>query len=119
MDVPRVVIRRIQDDDHTASLPAAHRYVYPELITPVNHLVLPKDSPPRGFLQQPPELVIEVFGDDASWATMDEQIADYHGAGVDLVWVLDPRTRTLHAHPRGAAPELLRESDTPSAGTRT
>jgi Uma2 family endonuclease len=81
----------------------------------ISYQRLSKDAPPRGFLQQPPELVIEVFGDDASWAKMDEKIADYHGAGVDVVWVLDPRARTLHAHPRGAARVLLRESDTVSA----
>lgn len=81
----------------------------------ISYQRLPKDSPPKGFLQQPPELVIEVFGDDASWAKMDEKIADYHGAGVDAVWVLDPRARTLHAHPRGAARVLFHESDIVSA----
>lgn len=81
----------------------------------ISHERLPKDSSPSGFLQHPPELVVEVLGVDASWAKMEEKIGDYHGAGVDLVWVLDPRTRTVHAHPRGAAPVLLREPDTVSA----
>ena len=36
MNVPRVVVRRVQDDDHATTSPAAHKYVYPELITFVN-----------------------------------------------------------------------------------
>jgi Uma2 family endonuclease len=47
---------------------------------------------------------------------MEEKTADYHGAGVDMVWVLDPRTLTLRAYPRGGTPVLLRDSETVTAG---
>jgi len=76
---------------------------------------LPKDAPVAGFLDVPPELIVEVLGNDISWAAMEEKIAEYHEAGVDLVWVLDPRTLTLGAYPRGASPVLLRDTDTVSA----
>ena len=33
----------------------------------------------------------------------------------DLVWVLDPRTLTLRAYPRGASPVLLHQPDTATA----
>jgi hypothetical protein len=36
MNMPRVVIRRVQDNDHATTFPAAHEYMYPELITLVN-----------------------------------------------------------------------------------
>ena len=59
----------------------------------------------------PAELIIEVLSDDTSWSQMETKIGEYHTAGVDLVWVLDPRTLSLHAYGRGALPVLLRESD--------
>jgi len=34
---------------------------------------------------------------------MEEQIDEYHAAGVDLVWVLDPRTLTLRVRARHLA----------------
>ena len=40
---------------------------------------------------------------------------EYHTAGVDLVWVLDPRTLSLRAYARGASPVLLHEGDTANA----
>jgi Uma2 family endonuclease len=73
---------------------------------------LPKDVVVTGFLEQAPELVIEVLSSDVSWGEMETKIGEYHEAGVDLVWVLDPRTLTLRAYPRGGSPVLLRESDT-------
>jgi Uma2 family endonuclease len=75
----------------------------------------PKGAVEEGFLTRPPELVIEVFGKDMSWDKMEEKIADYHSAGVDLVWVLDPHTETLRAYPLDGAPVLLRDADQASA----
>ena len=72
---------------------------------------LPKDAEEDGFLRQPPELVIEVLAKDTSWEKMEQKVADYLDFGVDLVWVLDPQTLTLRAYRRGAAPDLLRDSD--------
>ena len=46
---------------------------------------------------------------------METKIGEYHTAGVDLVWVLDPRTLTLHVCAPGASPVLLREADIASA----
>jgi len=76
---------------------------------------LPREAAEDGFLQQPPELVIEVFGKDASWEKMEEKVAEYHTLGVELVWVLDPHTLTLRVYPRAASSQLLRDTDTASA----
>jgi Uma2 family endonuclease len=81
----------------------------------ISYARFPKDAPKVGFLQQPPELVIEVLAKDTSWEKMEEKIADYHAFGVDLVWVLDPQTLTLRAYPRGGNPVVSRDSDTVSA----
>jgi len=46
---------------------------------------------------------------------MEKKIGEYHATGVDLAWVLDPRTMTLRTYARGASPVLLREADMASA----
>jgi Uma2 family endonuclease len=81
----------------------------------ISYRRLPVDTRFTGFLEVPAELIIEVLSDDTSWAEMEKKIGEYHAAGVDLVWVLDPRTLTLRAYPRGASPVLLREADIVSA----
>lgn len=81
----------------------------------ISYARLPKGPLQKGFLQQPPELVIEVLSEDTSWEKMEEKVADYHGVGVDLVWVLDRQTLTLRVYERGRTPILLRDTDTVSA----
>ncbi len=81
----------------------------------ISYQRLPRGLPERGFLKQPPELVIEVLSMDTSWTKMEEKVADYHAMGVDLVWVLDPQTLTLRAYPLGATPLLLRDTDMANA----
>ena len=81
----------------------------------ISYQRLPEETNISGFLETAPELIIEVLSDDTSWAEMEKKIGEYHAAGVDLVWVLDHRTLTLRAYPRGASPVLLREADTASA----
>jgi Uma2 family endonuclease len=81
----------------------------------ISYARLPKDTQVTGFLDVPAELIIEVLSDDTSWAEMEKKIGEYHAAGVDLVWVLDPRTLTLRTYARGASPALLREADVASA----
>ena len=81
----------------------------------ISYQRVPKDAQVAGFLEQAPELVIEVLGEDRSWSEMEEKISEYHAAGVDMVWVLDPRTLTLQVCPRGSSPVLLREADIASA----
>jgi Uma2 family endonuclease len=76
---------------------------------------LAPDAPEEGFLAVAPELVVEVLGRDTSWEKMDQKVADYHGAGVDLAWVLDPQTLTLRVYPRGAEPRVLHETRVVSA----
>lgn len=77
----------------------------------ISYTRLPKGRLDTGFLQQPPELVIEVFGEDASWRAIEEKTSEYHALGVDLVWVLDPQTLTLRVCARGTTPVILRDTD--------
>jgi Uma2 family endonuclease len=68
-----------------------------------------------GFLEVPPELVIEVLSRDTSWEKIEEKVADYHRFGVDLVWVLDPQTLSLRAYPRDHKPQIFKDTETVSA----
>ncbi len=81
----------------------------------ISYTRLPKGPVQKGFLQQPPELIIEVLSEDTSWEKIEEKVAEYHALGVDLVWVLDPQTMSLRAYGRGASPILRRDADTVSA----
>ena len=81
----------------------------------ISYQRLPRDARVEGFLELPPELIIEVLSDDESWAEMEQKIAEYHAAEVDLIWVLDHRALALRSYPRDALPVLLRDTDTASA----
>lgn len=70
---------------------------------------LPATEQPVGFLEVPPELVVEVLGDDVSWMQLEATIAQYHAFGVETIWVLDPRMLALRVYPRGAEPFVLQE----------
>jgi Uma2 family endonuclease len=81
----------------------------------ISYSRFPADAGDDGFLEHPPELIVEVFGSDASWQAMEAKVAEYHTFGVDLVWVLDPQTLALRAYPRGGSPALFRDDDTVTA----
>jgi len=50
------------------------------------------------YLDVPPELVVEIFSPDDSWSEVMEKLNDYFSAGVDVVWVLDPRRREVFSY---------------------
>jgi Uma2 family endonuclease len=77
----------------------------------ISYARLPLGSEPAGFLDRPPEFVVEVPGDAVSWKAMEEKIEEYHRFGVDLVWVVDPRTLSLRVYRRGITPALHRDTD--------
>ncbi len=56
---------------------------------------LPHDQPPRGHVQIVPDLVIEVISpNDLAWE-VEAKVAEYLRAGVLLIWVFYPDTRTV------------------------
>lgn len=59
----------------------------------------------------PPDLVIEVISPTDRWSDVDEKVQEYFDAGVRLVWVLDPRTRSVLAcRDDGSALRLVGEA---------
>lgn len=77
----------------------------------ISHARLPAHEDWKGFLQHPPELIAEVFSEDDSWKKMETKVAEYHAFGVDMVWVVDPRTLSVRLHPRGGTPSVLHGPD--------
>jgi Uma2 family endonuclease len=45
-------------------------------------------------LTDPPLLVIEILSPDDSYSDTQDRAKDYRSMGVEMVWIIDPRTRT-------------------------
>ncbi len=67
---------------------------------------LPPGDAPTGFLTFPPDLIDQ----------LRDKIGDYHRFGVRMVWIADPRTRSLALFPRGEPESTLREGERISGG---
>jgi Uma2 family endonuclease len=61
---------------------------------------------PRGFLDVPPDLAIEVLSPDDRPREVQERVDEYLGRGVPVVLVVDPAARTVALH-RHASPLLV------------
>lgn len=59
---------------------------------------LPRGKEPDGFYSVAPELVVEVTGKGQSRAQLAEKAGEYLRMGVDSVWVIDPRSRSLRVY---------------------
>ncbi len=59
---------------------------------------LPEDRPPQGHCRVSPDLVIEAVSPHDTAYEIEEKIAQWLGAGVQLVWVLYPDTHRVQVH---------------------
>lgn len=53
---------------------------------------------PSGYLDVPPELVVEILSPDDRWSEVMQKLAEYLAFGVDRVWIVDPRLRQVFAY---------------------
>jgi len=73
---------------------------------------LPHDVPPRGHVRVVPDLVLEVVSpNDLAWE-VDVKVTEYLQAGVPLVWVIYPDTRTMSVYRAHGRMERLGVDDT-------
>lgn len=71
---------------------------------------LPEDRPPQGHCRVPPDLVIEAVSPRDTAYEVEGKIAQWLGAGVQLVWVIYPDTHRVQVHrPDGTATKLQSE----------
>lgn len=82
----------------------------------ISYRRLPLTASWEGFLRHPPELVVEVLGQDVSWEQMEAKVAEYRHFGVDLIWVVDPHTRAMRVYRRRGEAQILHERDVVQGG---
>jgi len=68
--------------------------------------------PPEGHVPIAPDLAIEVVSPNDKIYELDEKLADYRGAGVKLVWVINPNSRIIKIHRLDHTYSELDETDT-------
>lgn len=64
-----------------------------------------------GFVEDAPELVIEILSPSNTASSVRERIADFFGAGAKVIWVVDPGTRTVTVHESGLPVRSLGAGD--------
>ena len=67
---------------------------------------LPARHSREGYLETIPELVVEVVSKNDTQPYIERKVGDYLRAGVRVVWVADPETRTLTEHRQDAQPRI-------------
>ena len=72
---------------------------------------LPKGTLPTGYGPEVPELVVEVRSTTDRWLEIHEKVAEYLGAGVLKVVVLDPKTQNAHVFGADDPPRTLGPED--------
>lgn len=56
---------------------------------------LPGDRSPEGYIQIAPDLAVEVISPNDIYEDVELKILDYRFAGVKLVWIISPKTRSV------------------------
>jgi Uma2 family endonuclease len=77
----------------------------------VSQARLKQTGVPKQFFPGPPDLAIEIVSPSDTLYEIDEKVDDYLTAGTRLVWVVNPRRRTVTVHRPGSQPVVLREAD--------
>jgi Uma2 family endonuclease len=72
---------------------------------------LPGETLPRGYLSIAPDIAVEVISPNDLYSEVQRRIDDYLQAGVTLLWVVDPDTRTVHVYRSDGSVARLRETD--------
>jgi Uma2 family endonuclease len=56
---------------------------------------LPDDKTPEGYITVAPDIAVEVISPNELYEDVEAKVADYRSAGVKLVWVISPKSRTV------------------------
>lgn len=72
---------------------------------------VPRGPLPDGYLNVPPDLVVEVRSTEDRWRLVLEKVNEYLRVGVTVVIVLDPESRSAHLFHADRAPRTLGPDD--------
>jgi Uma2 family endonuclease len=70
---------------------------------------LPDERIPDGHVTIAPDLAVEVVSHNDTAYEVDTKVQEYLAAGVPLVWVVNPRVRSIHIYHATGAVERLQE----------
>ncbi len=56
---------------------------------------LPGDKTPEGYITVAPDIAVEVISPNEMYEEVEAKVAEYRAAGVKLVWVISPKSRTV------------------------
>lgn len=70
-----------------------------------------EEAATEGHVHIAPDLAVEVVSPNDVYYEVHEKVQDYLDAGVLLVWVVDPSTRSVEVHRQDGAGTILREKD--------
>jgi Uma2 family endonuclease len=71
---------------------------------------------PRGFLEIPPDLVVEITSPSNTASEVQRKLLEYLAAGVRVVWVVDPESRTATSYRAGGDARVLTEDESLDGG---
>jgi Uma2 family endonuclease len=77
---------------------------------------IPESGIPKGYWPGPPDLVVEVISPGATYEEVNEEVARWLAAGAAMVWVLNPRRRTVTVHRSLTDITVLTEADELTGG---
>jgi Uma2 family endonuclease len=72
---------------------------------------LPGEVLPTGWGKIPPDLAVEVISPNDSADELEVKLDDYQKVAVPLVWVVNPKSRTVMVYRRDGSVSRLRETD--------
>jgi Uma2 family endonuclease len=67
---------------------------------------------PGGWIRGAPDVAVEVLSPSDTSSAMQEKTLDYLGAGAKLVWIVDPRARTVTVVRADGSARILRAHET-------
>ncbi len=66
---------------------------------------------PKGILEIPPDLIIEIISESNTAWEMTEKVKDYLSIGVDRIVLVDPHTQTVSLYQKGKKEAILYNFD--------
>jgi Uma2 family endonuclease len=56
---------------------------------------LPNDRSPDGYITVAPDIAVEVVSPNETYEEVESKVAEYRSAGVKLIWVISPKSKTV------------------------
>ena len=74
------------------------------------------DEPPEGFITIAPDIVVEVVSPTDYYYDVERKVEEYLEAGVSVVWVINPDTRSVKVYAQGAGVMKLDDKEELTGG---